>query len=253
MDPERTSPTAKIPGRLVSRKYGASPLCSARAPSWTSRPVSRNPCVVGGQLAFQPLGMRRSADEDEQRLGGDGAALSGARVGDGHRLELAVAAELDHLRVEADLDQVVALDLIDEIPRHRLRQITAPDQEPALRRVPGQEHRCLAGRVSAADDQDRIAGAELRLRLGGGVVDPAHLELVEARHVEAAVLRPGGDDHGAAGRHLAVRELDLHAASVHWSSASAAAGTARREPNLSAWTPARWASSLPDTPAGKPR
>src|SRR3954471_2320890 len=57
--------------------------------------------VVGSQLAFQPLGMGRSADEDEQRPGRDRAPLSGAGVGHGDRLQLALAAERDDLRVEA--------------------------------------------------------------------------------------------------------------------------------------------------------
>ena len=167
--------------------------------------------------------------------------------------ELAVAAELDYLRVGADLDRVVALDLIDQVARHRLPEIVAADQQPAARGCAGEEHRRLPGRVAAADDHDRIAGAQLRLGLGGGVVDAARLELLEPRHVEAPVLSAGRDDDGPTGRDLAVGERDLVPAAARSSAARPRPATARRAPNLTAWTPARWASSLPETPAGKPR
>ena len=169
------------------------------------------------------------------------------------RLELAVTVELDHLGVLADRRSVVALDLVHQVARHRLAEVVAADQEPAARRVPGEEHRRLAGRVAAADDHDRIAGAELGLGLGGRVVDAAHLELVQPRHVEAPVLRTGRDHDGPPGGHLAGRELDLVVGAVARQPHRRCAGAVRRTPNLIACTPARWVSSLPETPAGKPR
>ena len=42
--------------------------------------------------------------------------------------------------------------------------------------VCGEEHRRLAGRVAAADDDDLFAAAQLRLHEGRGVVDARALE-----------------------------------------------------------------------------
>src|SRR5678816_970579 len=42
-DPERTSPAAKIPGRLVSRAAGARLFCDQSGESETSAPVLMNP------------------------------------------------------------------------------------------------------------------------------------------------------------------------------------------------------------------
>jgi hypothetical protein len=72
--------------------------------------------------------------------------------------------------------------------------------EGDLGRMPGQEDRRLAGRIAAADDGHRVAGAQQRLRLRGRVVDARLLEIVQPRHVQPAVLGPGGDDHRR-GRH----------------------------------------------------
>jgi hypothetical protein len=95
----------------------------------------------------------RGADEDEERLRGNCRSLPGSRVRYRHRLQLPISAELHHLGVSADGDGVIAFDLIDEIPRHRLAQVVAADQQPAAHGIAREEHRRLSGRVAAADDE----------------------------------------------------------------------------------------------------
>src|SRR3954447_7778946 len=114
--------------------------------------------IVSRELAAEPLGVRQGTDEDEERLARSDRALSGEGVADRHILQLAVAAELGDLRVGADGDQVIALDLIDQVPRHRLAEVIATDQQPAGCRVSRKEHRGLPGGVAAADDHDGTAG-----------------------------------------------------------------------------------------------
>src|SRR2546428_10801814 len=105
----------------------------------------KKPGAIGHKLTVEPFGVRRGADEHEQGSGRQPGALARAGLGHGHRLELALAAELDDLRVPQDLDRVVALDLVDEVARHRLREIAATDQKPATRRPLRQEDRSLTG------------------------------------------------------------------------------------------------------------
>src|SRR6187551_840807 len=104
--------------------------------------------------------------------------------------------ELYNLGVSHDFDPLVALDLVDEIARHRLAEITAADHQPALRGVAREKHRGLARRVPTADDDDGVVSAELSLGLGGGVVDAVALEFIEPRDIQAPVLRAGRHDHG---------------------------------------------------------
>jgi len=77
--------------------------------------------------------------------------------------------------------------------------------------MPGEEHRRLSRRVAAADDRDRIVPADQRLRLRGRVIDARLLEVLQARHVKAAVPhagryddRPGRDRAAILKPHLVV-------------------------------------------------
>ena len=135
-------------------------------------------------------------------------------------------------RVRADLDRRVALDLVDEVARHRLAEVAAADQQAALRGALGQEHRRLAGRVAAADDHDRVAAAQLRLGLRGGVVDAAALELARA-----AARRGGGTGRRWRSRPCGPSPPRRSESGIAWRpcsllSPTAAAGTASRAPNL---------------------
>src|SRR5439155_4375253 len=104
-------------------------------------------------------------DEDEQGLRLELLAIAGAAVADHDGIKRVLALELDDLAVRQDLDALLAVKLVDEVARHRLAQVAAADQEPAVGRMPGEEHRRLTRRVAAAGDEHRIAGAQPRLLL----------------------------------------------------------------------------------------
>ena len=100
------------------------------------------------------------------------------------------------------------LELVDEITRHRFRQVVASDHQTAACGVPRHKHRGLAGRITAPDDDNWVAVAELSLGLGGRVVDPETLVALEVGQVELAVLGSGRDDHRPAVDDRAVPHLD---------------------------------------------
>src|SRR5829696_1418622 len=88
-DPARTSPTAKMPGRLVSKMCGARPPQRGWAPSSPPPPTADEAVVVQRHAAaLQPLGVRHRAQHEEQV--GDGARLllPGAPVAPGHPLQV---------------------------------------------------------------------------------------------------------------------------------------------------------------------
>ena len=89
---------------------------------------------------------------------------------------------------------------------------------------------------------------------GRGVVDAVALELLEPRHVELAVARAGGDDHGARARPAVPSSSLTHVvAVVALERRPPRPGRRCRAPNFSAWMTARSASSAPEMPGGKPR
>jgi hypothetical protein len=68
--------------------------------------------------------------------------------------------------VPATLDGVFVFDPVDQIPRHLLPELSAPNDEVDVVALSGQRQRCLAARVGAADDDDGAIRSELVLRLG---------------------------------------------------------------------------------------
>src|SRR5438093_1156665 len=71
--------------------------------------------VVGRQLPREPIGVRRGTNEDEEPACLQLCLLARATVLYDDRLQLVPPAQSDHLRVGANVDAVVALDLIDEV------------------------------------------------------------------------------------------------------------------------------------------
>ena len=109
-----------------------------------------------------------------------------------------LAVQLGDLAAIANGD-AVALELADEVVRHRLAQIGAAMKQRHERAAAGQPDRGLAGRVAAADHADARGAAELRLGRPGGVEDADALVAREAVDRQAPVLRAGGDQDGARG------------------------------------------------------
>jgi len=63
------------------------------------------------------------------------SARAGASVAHARRLERRIASQPDDLTVRAHLNLPAALDLIDEVARHRLAQVPAAYQQAAARGV----------------------------------------------------------------------------------------------------------------------
>lgn len=97
---------------------------------------------------------------------------------------------LGHLAAVANGD-AVALELGDQVVRHRFRQLGSAVQERHQGAAAGEPDRCLRGRVAAAHDAHALSGADLRLRRTGRVEDAGPLEMVEVGNRQAAVLGAG--------------------------------------------------------------
>ena len=107
------------------------------------------------------------------------------------------------------------------------------------------------GRVAAADDDDLVGVAALRLDVRRGVVDADALEAREVRHVELAVLRAGRDDRPRA--RAPTRRPRASMRSVALSQCDAHRVRARPRccaPNFSACASARPASACPRCRSG---
>ena len=106
------------------------------------------------------------------------------------------------------LDAFVPFDAVDEVAGHARVQVGSADDDGDRAARLGEEHRGLAGRVAAADDDDGGLGALAGFHRGGRVVHALALELGEPVDVESAVAGAGGDDHGAPGDLGSVGEAD---------------------------------------------
>ena len=196
--PARTSPTAKTPGRLVSNRYGAraSGHCAARQIFRREiRSGLHEPVIVDEETPAEPRGARLApAIVKTWRIG----SVVTSPVGLCRRLTRSrrfVSLERDDLRARVEDDRRVVLDAADQIARHRLRRDPAPGRPHARgSRCLGEEDGRLAGRVSAADDDDLLAAAERRLDGRRAVVDAGALETRQVLDVELAVPRAGRDD-----------------------------------------------------------
>src|SRR5580693_3860989 len=73
----------------------------------------------------------------------------------------------------------------------------------------GEEHRCLAGGVAAANDRDLLAVAQLGFERGGPVPDPTTFKLCKSRHSGTAIARAARNDHRARSQRAAVFERQL--------------------------------------------
>ena len=76
----------------------------------------------------------------------------------------------------------------------------------------GQEDRCLAGGVAAANQDDLLLGAQTRLDWGGPVPDPPAVEVGEACDLGPSVTRAARHHDGARAHHLAIIERQAESA-----------------------------------------
>ena len=108
--------------------------------------------------------------------------------------------------VERDLRRLP--DALHEIVGHGGGEAACAHQHVDVSGRSRQEHRRLAGRVAAANNNHLFAAAELRLHSGCGVVDALTFELDVVRHIQLSVAGAGGDDDHTGRDRLIVVEAD---------------------------------------------
>jgi len=146
-DPERTSPTAKTPGTVVSSgDAGRSAFCPSCAPVSTKAAA-----IDPDAAAVEPAGRRIGADEQEQIADIEAMLFPATAAAPAHPLQRRVRAAFkpDHLGVEHQFDIVGRLDPLDQIARHAGAKAAATDDHVDLARVARQEHRGLSGGIAA--------------------------------------------------------------------------------------------------------
>ena len=177
---ERTSPQAKMPGTLVSSRYGSRSSCQrpdrADRLAGAARSRARRAAMPSGSQPVSasapmktntpPLATRRTAPD--------------CAVDAVDRLELLVAVHGLQLAVQRHLDVRLAADLLDQVVRHALlERVAAHDQRDGAR-VVGEEHRRLARGVAGADQVDVLPLRRAGLAARGAVEHALAEQAVEA-------------------------------------------------------------------------
>jgi hypothetical protein len=103
----------------------------------------------------------------------------------------------------------MALDLVDQVARHRARERFPPNGDANVGAGAREIERRLSGRVPSTDDEDGPSRARLCFHLRRGVVDADAFEIAEPIERQAVVARAGGDDDRLRRDGLAVVEADL--------------------------------------------
>src|SRR5437773_3909570 len=128
--------------------------------------------LVAGDSIAEPAGTRLRAEEHERELHRQTRAVPERDAVEA----AAVAVQLRDLGAIANLD-AVAVEISDEIARHRLVQVPATVQQRDQRAIPRKPDRRLPCGVPAADDGHVLGTALPRLGRTGGVEDARTLEL----------------------------------------------------------------------------
>ena len=168
---KRTSPAAKMPGTLVSSRYGSRSSSQARGRSHVgarehvaARVDARSPAGSQAVSASAPMKMKRPPHSRRRRLAGP--RDRGPRS---PRASLAVHGR--DLGADSDGDVGLAAHLVDEVLRHALLERVAAAHDRDGARVAGEEERGLTGRVARADDADVEPVRVGRLAARRAVVD----------------------------------------------------------------------------------
>ncbi len=207
-EPQRTSPTAKMPSTPVSSGSGI------RSVEPTSPPVRTKPFSSRGTP--QPVSQLAAGSAPVKRNRWAMACCSSApvrllRQRTPFRPLFGCAEELDDLGIAENRDVRCGRDSIDEVARHRAREAGPAHEHAHLTRVARQEHGRLARRVSSAHEIHVLVAAQSGLGRRGPVRDAAALELRQVRNLRSAIERAGGDHDRARPNPPAVGKLeDVH-------------------------------------------
>ncbi len=88
---------------------------------------------------------------------------AGSRAVERDLLEMVLAGESLDFDLGEEIDFRIGFDPLDQILRHALAQIRAPDRDRDAAVVLAQVDRGLSGGVPPSDDHDRVSGADPRL------------------------------------------------------------------------------------------
>ena len=134
--------------------------------------------VVERDCATEPVGVRCGSEEEEE--GGERDQLA---VAERCRLELALGAvQRGDLAASSDED-AGALEVVDQVVRHRLPEVGPAVEERHERATAGEPDRRLGGRVPAADDTDPRGAAAPGLLWSRGVEDADAFERLDLRRM----------------------------------------------------------------------
>ena len=141
----------------------------------------------------------------EREEGGERDPLA---VAERRRLELTVGAvQLGDLAVSSD-EHAGALEVVDQVVRHRLPEVGSTVEERHERATAGEPDRRLGRRVPPADDTDPRGAAAPGLLRPRGVEDADPFVRLDLRDRQPAVLGAGRENDGARPYLLAAFEPD---------------------------------------------
>ena len=197
--PERTSPTANTPGRLVSRRYGArgSGQCAAaRSCGAQVGAGAHEALVVERHAALAASGVGHGAGHEEDVADRRASRRSPAPCAPDDALEVVVALQRHDLGARVQRDVRVLLDAPDEVARHALGEARAERTSMCTwRQLPARNTAAWPAELPPPTIDDFLAVAELRLEVRGGVVDAQRRRSAAGLGAFGlAVLRAGGDD-----------------------------------------------------------
>ena len=123
-----------------------------------------------------------------------------------------IAGHSSNLSVVKDVDVLLCLHAARKIIRHFARNIFPANDEQHFRRAVGEEHRCLAGRVAAADDDHGFVSTNLAFERCSGVVNTDSFESLAIFGIEPAIVGAGRDEDGFCSQNgVAAFELNARA------------------------------------------
>src|SRR6267143_152380 len=156
-EPERTSPAAKMPGRLVSSGAGERLLSFQAGAPATSDPVLMKP-------------------------------FSSRSISDGSHSVHGRAPIMEKI-ADVRTTRLSRLHPSCKITRHVFEKIVAADYEQHFGRAVGKEHRGLARGIAATGDDDGFAAANLTFQRSRSVVNAYTLKLFATLRIESPVIR----------------------------------------------------------------
>jgi hypothetical protein len=167
-------------------------------------------------------------------------------------LEVRVARKADDFGLVVQLDGRIFFDALNEIARHRIRQLASAYEHVDLARRLRKKNSRLSRGVAATDNRHVLSFTELRFHEGRAVVNSLAFEFIQIAERRLVVLCAGGYDDGARRETVPVVQNQLEGRLAH-SNRTTRCATIILAPNFSACTIARVASSWPEIPVGKPR